>query len=192
VRLRLSPKFAAASRKRITQIVISLPKLGEGDLWITADPKLTYYRGRLLSGFPNLGTAIYAAAFIRQRRIVLESALLSRPSRLRLILTHELFHFVWARLGNKARREFAVLLRRELKAGARGELGESSSVRKAALTNTDRLRGSTERWREYVCESFCDTAAWFYSAHPDCADFTLSRRWKTIRRRWFVAQFPES
>ncbi len=192
MRLRLSRKFAAGSRKKITQIVVSLPKLGERDLSITADPNLTYYRGRLLSGFPNLGTAIYAAAFIRQRRIVLESALLRQPQTLRLILTHEVFHFVWARLGNKARREFAALLRRELTSGARGELGESSGVRKAALTSTDHLRGSSMRWREYVCESFCDTAAWFYSVETDRADFTLSRRWMTIRRRWFAAQFLES
>jgi hypothetical protein len=192
VRLRLSRKFAAGSRKRITQIVVSLPTLGEGDLWITADPKLTAYRGKLLSGFPNLGTAIYAAAFIRQRRIVLETTLLRRPDMLRLILTHEVFHFVWVRLGNRPRREFAALLRRELKNGARGELGESSSVRKTALTDMDHLRCSSERWREYVCESFCDTAAWFYSAEPNRADFTLSGRWKKIRRRWFAAQFPES
>ena len=52
---------------------------------------------------------------------------------LRLILIHEVFHFVWVRLDNGSRREFARVLRKEIKAGARGELGESAAVRKATL-----------------------------------------------------------
>lgn len=192
MRLRLSSKFGAGSRQRIRQIVVSLPEFINKDFQITAHPQLTDYRGKLLSGFPTRGTEIYAAAFIRQRRIVLETTLLRQPEMLRLILTHEVFHFVWVRLGNKARRKFAVLLRREIRMGARGELGESASVRKSTLRPNDLLSRSTIRWRDYVCESFCDTAAWFYSETQRADHVTLARRWKNLRQRWFLENFPDA
>jgi hypothetical protein len=162
------------------------------DLSVSINPQLTAYRGKLLSGFPDLGTAIHAAAFIRQRRIVLESTLLRRPDMLRLILIHEVFHFVWVRLDNASRRQFAALLKKEIKAGARGELGESAAVRKAALRFQGDLHPRSKGWSEYVCESFCDTAAWFYSGSTDAAEFKLARKWTTLRRKWFLSKFPES
>jgi hypothetical protein len=192
VRLKLSSKFAAGSRKRITQIVVNLPHLVEKELRIIAHPQLTDYRGKLLSGYPDLGTEIYAAAFIRQRLIVLESALLRQPELLKVILTHEVFHFVWVRLSNKARREFSTILRAEMKGAARGELGESSSIKKSELHPRDHMKPGSKRWKEYVCESFCDTAAWLYSESEQAPKRAPGKQWRMIRQGWFLKNFPES
>jgi len=130
---------------------------------------------------------VHAATFIRQREIILETRLLSSPNMLRLILVHEIFHFVWCRLPNSARRDFAQLLTHERKHHARGELGESSAVKKSSLPP-----GSAEtccQWRDYCCESFCDTAAWLYAGLKDHQAFTLSNRWKQRRRSWFETVF---
>ena len=148
---------------------------------------MTAYRGRLLSAQPQTGTPVYAAAFIRERRIVLERELLSKPAKLRLILVHELFHFVWARLGNTVRRQFSDLLRNEVRAGARGELGESAGVQKARLKSSTR-DVSPSLWRNYICESFCDSAAWFYTGIA-FADSRLAGRWRDRRRRWLRSTF---
>lgn len=191
MRLRLNPRLAARTRKRISQIVVNLPVTLGSDLSVSVNPQLTAYRGKLLSGFPDLGIAIHAAAFIRQRRIVLESALLRRPDMLRLILIHEVFHFVWVRLDNASRREFAALLRKEIRARARGELGESAAVRKATLRLRGDLHPRSKGWSDYVCESFCDTAAWFYSGNPSTLEFKLARKWANLRREWFLSKFPE-
>lgn len=62
-----------------------------------------------------------------------------------------------------------------------GELGESASFKKALLT--------PQRWRDYVCESFCDTAAWLYSGVKQHGEFTLARRWREPRKAWFERTF---
>lgn len=117
-----------------------------------------------------------AGADIRRREIHLHPALARRGAEYRRILTHELFHFVWVRLGNPKRAAWKELLRAELSAGARGELGWSSEWRKAELP---------ARFDEYACESFCDTAAWlFASAHSE--EYTLAVRWRE-RRRAFLS-----
>ena len=147
--------------------------------------QLTAHQGKLLSGSPDRGTQIHAASFIRDRHIVLDSYLLERPRLLRLILVHEIFHFVWPRLGNPARRDYAELLACEQHHRAQGELGESACVGKLALE----LAWRNVEWRDYVCESFCDTAAWLYagvSAHPE---FTLALRWRKRRKEWFESIF---
>jgi hypothetical protein len=128
---------------------------------------------------------VHAASFLRERRIVLESELLARPPDLRLILTHELFHFVWWRLGNGKRRDFHNLLIAESSAQARAELGESSSVAKSSLLADDR-DAQNARWKNYVCESFCDTAAWLYSGISTHPQFRLAQRWKWRRQAWFA------
>ncbi len=107
---------------------------------------------------------------------------------LRLILLHEIFHFVWTRLDNAARDEFKALLKRESRSGARGELGESSAVKKACITQTD-LAINSRLWRDYVCESFCDTAAWIYSGVGRDQAFTLANRWRERRKVWFCVTF---
>lgn len=126
---------------------------------------------------------MYAAAFLRERNIILEAALLSNASAFRLILVHELFHFVWPRLANGVRKSFSGMLLDERNRGARGELGESSGVRKELF----RLNGNPRLWREYVCESFCDTAAWLYAGVIADRSFTLRPRWQERRKLWFEA-----
>ena len=121
---------------------------------------------------------MHAASFIRKRRIVIERDLLGRAQKLRLIVVHEIFHFVWARLGNAARRSFEGILEQERSLHARGELGESAELRK-----------SLRCWRGYVCESFCDTAAWMYAGVRRHPEFTLGRRWRNQRKAWFESYF---
>jgi hypothetical protein len=44
-------------------------------------------------------------------------------------------------------------------------------------------------WRDYVCESFCDTAAWLYSGVRRHPEFTLAPRFRERRAAWFEAAF---
>jgi len=134
---------------------------------------LKAHRGRLLSGLDEPGKPVHAASFIRRRHIVLESQLLARPRKVKLILIHEIFHFVWVRLGNNRRAGFAALIQTELAHGARGELGESAEAAK---------QGDL---KNYICESFCDTAAWLYSGVKSSPEFTLAARWRQKRKSWF-------
>lgn len=139
-------------------------------------------RGSLRSG-GSRGEEVHAGAFLRRREIVLDSALVARRGELARILVHELFHFVWVRAGNPLRRSWEGLLEDELRHGARGELGWSAGVRKTRLAPADRkLR--TRRWREYACESFCDTAAWMFSGLRRHDEFTLAPRFRAGRRAW--------
>jgi hypothetical protein len=55
---------------------------------------------------------------------------------------------------------------------------------KAALSSADRS-GRTRRWREYVCESFCDSAAWLLSRSAGSEEFTLPSAARRARRAWF-------
>jgi hypothetical protein len=126
------------------------------------------------------GTPVHAAAFLNQRRVILDSALASRPSELRRIVVHELFHFVWRRLSNQQRWSWEALLHSER---SPGELGWSAEWRKRRLTHYDRRR-RTRRWREYIAESFCDTAAWLYARAR--RENTLGPRAAARRRRWFL------
>jgi hypothetical protein len=123
---------------------------------------------------------VHAGSFLRQRRIAFDCT----PAEFPRIFVHELFHFVWLRAGNPLRQQWDALLRAELAAHARGELGWSADWRKQALKTTD-LRRGTRRWREYCCESFCDTAAWLYSGVSDHPEFTLGARFRARRGFWF-------
>lgn len=115
--------------------------------------------------------------------MILDSALLDDPAEMARILGHELFHFVWIRLGNPVRRSWENVLEAEFEARARGELGWSAEVRKRNLRAGD-LSRRTRRWREYVCESFCDSAACFLAA-ADHPEFTLALRYRRYRANWF-------
>ncbi len=75
-------------------------------------------------------------------------------------------------------------MRTELAAGTRGELGWSAEWRKDALQSGD-VRLRTRHWREYCCESFCDTAAFLYSGVRRHPEFTLAARFRGRRRAWF-------
>jgi hypothetical protein len=154
-----------------------LPERLSKSIRISVRPDLKAHRGKLLSGRDQPGTPVHAASFIKRREIVLETRLLKRPAKLKLILVHEAFHFVWARLGNQRRSSFAGLIAAELAGRARGELGESAESAKAGDL------------KNYVCESFCDTAAWMYSGVRSSSEFTLAKRWQVKRRRWFQSQF---
>jgi hypothetical protein len=138
-----------------------LPDIHGGPVHLQFLPQLTAHRGKLLTSEPERGKAVHAASFLRERCIVLEDALIRRPSLLRLMLTHEIFHFVWIHLSNESRHGFERVLVREHTARVAGELGESADVAKESLQPDDMAQRSL-RWRNYVCESFCDTAAWMY------------------------------
>jgi hypothetical protein len=157
---------------------MGLPALTGSPIYVRALPELRAYRGKLLSAAADCGTPVHAASFIRRREIILESELLTKPA-LPHIVVHEIFHFVWARLSNATRASFSALLAEELRGHARGELGESAAVRKQIDKHS----------RDYVCESFCDTAAWLYAARGTRRTATLAERWRTRRRLWFEAAF---
>lgn len=126
---------------------------------------------------------VHAAAFPRKRLLVLESGLRRDEAELRRIVVHELFHFVWVRLANSQRTEWSRLIGAQRTAG---ELGWSSEWRKNALLE-DGFGRPGRRWSEYVCESFCDTAAWLYSGTGRHAEFTLPRAERGARKGWFSA-----
>jgi hypothetical protein len=144
-------------------------------------PDLRACRRRLLSG-KGPGVEVSAGTFLQKRKMVLDSELLGRPRELARILIHELFHFVWRRLDNSTRRSYEDLVAGEIQQGAGGELGWSAEHRKQALTVPDRHR-RTRRWREYVAESFCDTAAWLFSRSR--AEVTLGAPFRRMRQLWF-------
>lgn len=135
----------------------------------------------MLSGGTR-GEAVYAGSYIRRREVVLDASLLARRGKLARILMHELFHFIWVRLPNAFRRSWEAILSSEFRARARGELGWSAERRKRSLNKSDAaLR--TRRWREYACESFCDTGAWFTTDARGEATLASTRRY--LRRAWF-------
>lgn len=138
------------------------------------------------------GREVHAGSLIRERRIVLESLLRNDPRELRRIYVHELFHFVWVKLGNPRRWAFERVLRDDWR--ARGELGWSAEWRKRDIAPSDVAR-RTKRWREYCCEAFCDTAAWMFSDVKSHEEFTLAnrhreRRAACLRRMMSNGRFP--
>jgi len=172
----------------LARFFIGLPEIVGSPIYLEVLPELRAYRGELLSGErATRGNAVHAASFLRERRIVVEDALLNNAASLRYILVHELFHFVWWRLGNPSRRSFDMLIRKEVRVGIRGELGESSGVAKSKLQAGD-CEGSGPRWKNYVCESFCDTAAWFYGDRTITALVSLPRGRISNRELWLAAQ----
>ena len=152
---------------------------------ITFAPELRATRGQLRSGGEH-GTPVHAGSFLRRREMVLDEELLEQPAELMRILGHELFHFVWRRLDNGTRRQWEDLLAAEWHAETKGELGFSAESRKNSLSGGD-VESRSRRWREYVCESFCDTAGWMFAAESDAhEEFTLARRARRQRREWFA------
>ena len=124
---------------------------------------------------------VHAGTFLRERRISLDCTRAEFPR----IFVHEVAHFIWLRLGNPARFRYEDLVRAEIAARASGELGWSAEWRKKALRAED-AAGRTRRWREYGCESFCDTAACLYGGMERHPEFTLGARWRRGRRTWFA------
>ena len=123
---------------------------------------------------------VHAGSFLRERRIAFDCTRAEFPR----IFAHEIAHFIWLRLGNGKRTGYEEAIRAELNRHARGELGWSAEWRKIALASHD-IDGRTRRWREYCCESFCDTAAWLYSGVKEHPEFTLAGNLRRRRARWF-------
>ena len=100
------------------------------------------------------------------------------------VFVHELFHFVWARAGNPLRLAWEARMRAEHRARSSGDLGWSAEWRKLAM-RPHHVAARSRRWREYCCESFCDTAAWLYSGLPRHPEFRLAAQFRARRRQWF-------
>jgi hypothetical protein len=132
-------------------------------------------------GLRDGARAVHAGSFLRERSIAFNCRAREFPR----IFVHELFHFVWLRLGNHQRHSYEDVLCEERDRAARGELGWSAEWRKQKLTRQDVLTRSRS-WREYCCESFCDTAAWIYSGVRNHPEFTLAGRHRHRRRVWFA------
>ncbi len=169
------------------EAVRNSPQLSGPPIRIEFRPELTTWRGKLLSK-EDRGQPIHATSFLPQRLIVFESELLKDWSELSRILVHELFHFAWVRLGNPLRFSYEELLQSEWKSRARGELGWSAEWRKAKLSHLD-VETRSRKWRAYVVESFCDTAAFLYSDCRQHPEFTLRNRWRNRRIQWMAAIF---
>jgi hypothetical protein len=137
-------------------------------------------RIEVVKGLRDRHGPVHAGTFLRERRIRFDCT----PAEFPRIFVHELFHFVWLRAGNPVRTAFEQLLLAERQAGARGELGWSAEWRKEELTAAD-IRSRSRRWREYCCESFCDTAAWRLAGVGRHPEFTLKPLFRQRRRVWF-------
>jgi hypothetical protein len=146
-------------------------------------------KGRRLYSNHESGQPVHAATYIRRREIILDQALKEHPKELNRILTHELFHFVWARLGNKLRKSYEALILEEWKRRIRGELGWSAESRKRSFPHHLPPTSHHPSFRTYLCESFCDTAAWLYSGLKRHEEFTLAARHRKRRAEWFQAAF---
>jgi hypothetical protein len=137
-------------------------------------------RVQTTSGLRDRHGAVHAGSFLKERRIAFDCT----PAEFPRIFVHEVFHFVWLRAGNPARRAWEELLRAEQRERARGELGWSAEWRRLALSPAD-VTARSRRWREFCCESFCDTAAWLYSGMRRHGEFTLAAQFRGRRREWF-------
>lgn len=129
---------------------------------------------------PRGGEEVHAAAFLQARELLLDTSLLQDAGELIRIFSHEIFHFVWRRLDNRTRANWEKVLRSERRHRVRGELGWSAEMRKIKLTSA-----AGRKWKDYVCESFCDTAAWYFSGGRAHEEFTLSLAARKTRKRWF-------
>ena len=158
------------------------PRLVGRPIRVRLAPDLRAHRGRLISGGER-GAEVHAGSFLRRREIVLGAELPGQPAEFARIFLHEVFHFVWLRAGNRLRRSWEALLEEEFRRNARGELGWSAEGRKGQIQPRDRAARS-RRWREYACESFCDSAAWLLAGVRAHEEFTLARRFREGRRVW--------
>lgn len=166
--LRVQPAVLQPALAHLTPL---LPPLEGDPITVRFQPRLRAHRGRLLS-CEEPGEPVHAAAFIRNRQIVLDAVLLRRRRELARILVHELFHFTWVRLSNAQRGTYGTLLAGEHARQARGELGWSAEWRKRELSHDD-WRDRSRLFREYACESFCDTGAFLFAGLAVHAEFTL-------------------
>lgn len=126
---------------------------------------------------------MYAGSFLRRRSIVLEQQMVKTPRVLERIFVHEVFHFVWSKLSRPLRDSYAELIRAEFRRSVKGELGWSAESMKMALTPED-VAEASRKWKDYLCESFCDTAGWMYGRASRYTEMTLDRKSRDLRRSW--------
>ncbi|HEX8984409.1 MAG TPA: hypothetical protein VF767_03220 [Bryobacteraceae bacterium] len=179
--------MTTAERRAFEQVLRRLPPLDGQPIGVQLLRAPRVVRGGLREGGTR-GLAVHAGSFVRRRVIVLDAALPEKPGELARILVHELFHFAWLRAGNELRRSWEELLIAEKRRHARGELGWSAESLKNAMEPLD-ARNRTRRWREYACESFCDSAAWMFAGLRRHEEFTLAPRFRLLRRAWFARAF---
>jgi hypothetical protein len=175
-------------RRSIKAIERRLAALEGRSVGVRFVPELTADRSKLYSKRPH-GQPVHAGSFIRKREIVLDRELEDQPKELARILVHELFHFAWVRLGNPKRSSYEALVRAEWKQSARGEMGWSAELRKHQILERGLRIGRSQAWRDYLCESFCDTAAWIYSGVRRHPEYTLAARHRNRRAEWFRGAF---
>jgi len=166
----------------IRRIVSRLPEFRGRPIRIDVRPVLLVSGGRLVHSGAR-GAPVHAASDILGRRILLEEELYGRAGELARVLTHELFHFVWARMRNACRWSYEAVLEREIRLRGKGELGWPAEEKKQRLERRD-VEDRTRRWRDYVCESFCDTAAWYFTGGSD-GETLLKPRFQAWRAAWF-------
>ncbi len=172
-------------RKLVSETLASLPKGHGAPIVLAFRPNLHSHLGQVVS--KDAGLEIHAACDLRRRTLIMDSALKADPHEFKRILMHEIFHFAWGRLGNPGRASYAALIAAERKRGARGELGWSAQRMKESLG--DSHGPVSRRYREYLCESFCDTGAWFYSGQRSHWEATLAKRYSAARGGWFSEYF---
>lgn len=175
-------------RKQLDSLLDGLPPLEGRPVRVSFRPGLRLYHRGLVSG-ASKGREVHAGSNLPQRRMVFDESLLGNHAELVRIFIHEVFHFAWRRLSNNARLAYETLISGELGRGARGELGWSSEWKKQQLKPPDRALRA-RRWREYICESFCDSAAWLYSGAGEHEEFTLRGRFRRARANWFRDFLP--
>ena len=166
-----------------------LPQLKGRRISVSYRPGLTAWRGQLLSR-SHKGDAVYAGSFLRRRSIVLEQQMVKTPRVLERIFVHEVFHFVWSRLPKQLRESYDALIRAEFVLGVKGELGWSAESMKLNLAPED-MEQSTRKWKDYLCESFCDTGGWMYGSASRYTEMTLDRRSRDLRRAWVEKHLEE-
>ena len=191
-----TPRILRPDRRRncsrsVEALGLRLPSLEGRPIRVRFLPALTAGARKLYSNEPH-GQPVFAATYIRKRVIVLDRELERSSAELARILTHELFHFAWVRMGNPVRWAFESLLLEEWKQRARGELGWSAESRKSRIMLRASPTRNRAKWREYACESFCDTAAWLYSGVRRHPEFTLAQRHRDRRALWFRSTFQEA
>lgn len=128
------------------------------------------------------GNPADASTWIRNRLILLDTELAADQPKRHSILLHEYFHFVWVRLGNPKRFAWENFINAQDASPYLGEAGWSAQWRKQKLHPED-AESRSRRWREYCCESFCDTGARLYSS--DKSENTLSALPLRKREQWF-------
>ena len=137
-------------------------------------------RVQRVRGLRDRRGVVHAGSFLRERRMLFDCTRAEFPR----VFVHELFHFVWLRAGNPLRLAWEGRMRAEHRARTGGDLGWSAEWRKRELTPRD-VAARSRRWREYCCESFCDTAAWLYSGVRRHGEFRLTAHFRARRRQWF-------